>query len=613
MDNTPIQQIKERLDIVEVVSGYLKLEKTGINLRARCPFHAEKGPSFFVSPARQMFKCFGCGAAGSVFDFVMRMEGLEFADTLKLLAKRAGVELKSVDPAQSTKRQRLQDVCELSCRFFEKYLSASQAGKLVTEYLKGRGLTEETIKKWRLGYAPDSWRSLVDFLVSRGYKKEEIVEAGLAIASEKTQTPYDRFRNRIMFPIFDLSSQVVGFGGRIFDKIPTKTKGQIEGGAKYVNISNTLLYDKSRVLYGLNFAKLAIRQKDVCILTEGYMDVILSHQAGFDNTVAASGTALTSYQLQVTKRYTNNLLTAFDMDPAGGMATTRGIDLAQKEDFNVKVITMSPDADPADIISKDPTEWEKEVAGAKDIMDFYFELAQGKFDKEKPQGKKEIAKMLLPIIKRVANKIVQSHWVQKLASLLRVSEESIAAEMQKLPNELPGERQPQASTTADGLSNPAFRGKSRREMLEERIMCLLSLSPENISMIGQDRLNIFSPSVQEFLEIFWQNNFASGEHFQEFANKDEGKLKMPEVVLDFLSFRQEEAVDPNDKLAQAKKTKKEKDVMEELGECLKQLYDLHKKGQTENLAQEIHLAEESGDEPKLKELLELFKQQACFK
>jgi len=347
MDNAPIQQIKERLDIVEVVSGYLKLEKTGINLRARCPFHAEKGPSFFVSPSRQMFKCFGCSASGSVFDFVMRMEGLEFGDTLRLLAKKAGVELKSnINPEQASKRARLYEVCELATRFFEKYLAASQAGQLVYQYLLGRGLTQESIKKWRLGYAPDSWRALIDFLLSRGYKREEVITAGLAIQSEKSQTPYDRFRNRIMFPVFDLNSQAIGFGGRIFDKLASKTQGQAEGGAKYVNISNTPLYDKGRVLYGLNFAKLAMRQKDSCILTEGYMDVILCHQAGSENTVAASGTALTSYQLQIIKRYTNNLLSAFDMDPAGGIATTRGINLAQKEDFNVKVIVMPQGQDP---------------------------------------------------------------------------------------------------------------------------------------------------------------------------------------------------------------------------------------------------------------------------
>ncbi|MCX6791120.1 MAG: DNA primase [Candidatus Gribaldobacteria bacterium] len=611
MDNTSIQQIKERLDIVEVVSGYLKLEKTGINLRARCPFHTEKGPSFFVSPARQMFKCFGCGVAGSVFDFVMKMEGLEFGDTLRMLAKRAGVELKAVDPVQSSKRQNLSEICEQSCRFFEKYLTDSQAGKLVQEYLKNRGLLDETVKKWRLGYAPDTWRALVDFLISRGYKKEEIVETGVAIASEKTQSAYDRFRNRVMFPIFDLNSQVIGFGGRVFDKIPTKTQGQSEGGAKYVNISNTQLYDKSRVLYGLNFAKLAIRQKDACIITEGYMDVILSHQGGFENTVAASGTALTPYQLQIIKRYTNNLLTAFDMDPAGGMATTRGIDLAQREDFNVKVITMTPEADPADIISKDPSQWAKEVETAKDIIDFYFNLAQTRFNRADPQGKKEIAKMLLPVIKRVANKIVQSHWAQKLANLLGASEESVLAELHKLPQEAPV-YQNESLVANNKITSFKVCVKSRREMLEDRIMCLLALSPGNLSMVGKDRLNIFSPTTQEFLEIFWQNNFDSKDKFQEFIQKSAEQFKLPECVQDFLSFHQEEELDPADRLFEAKKAKREKDAIEELGECLKQLHDLNKKNQVNNLAQEIHLAEQQGDAQKLKELLEIFHQRACF-
>mgnify|MGYP000448038135 FL=1 len=414
MSNLPIQEIKDRLDIVEVVGSYIKLQKTGQNYRALCPFHSEKKPSFFVSPARQIFKCFGCGASGDIFKFIMLIEGVEFGDALRILARRAGVELKPYRPELKTKRSRMYEICELSCRFFEKQLEESSVGKRAKEYLLKRGVTEESIKKWRLGYAPNTWQGLSDFLVGKGYKRGEVVEAGLAIESEKSQMPYDRFRGRIIFPIFDLNSQVVGFAGRVFEKVQNE-----EEIAKYINIPNTLLYDKSRVLYGLNFAKMKIREKDACILTEGYMDVILAHQAGFENTVATSGTALTPYQLKILKRYTNNLLTAFDMDVAGDMATKRGIDLAQKEDFNVKVITMPKESDPADIIAQNPKTWASLINKAKEIMNFYFESALSAFDKESPEGKKEIAKLLLPKIKVISNKILQSHWIQKLAEALK--------------------------------------------------------------------------------------------------------------------------------------------------------------------------------------------------
>ena len=386
MSSSPIEEIKSKLDIVEVVGSYLKLQKTGANYRALCPFHSEKKPSFFVSPARQIWRCFGCGAGGDVFKFIMQIEGVEFGDALRILARRAGVELKPYRPELKTQRQRLYEISELACRFFEKQLEGSSAGKKAKDYLLKRGLQEKSIKKWRLGYSPDKWRALSDFLVGKGYQREEIVRAGLAIESEKSSTPYDRFRGRIIFPIFDLNSQVIGFGGRVFKKT------QSEELAKYINTPNTLIYDKSRVLYGLNFAKVAIREKDACILTEGYIDVILAHQAGYENSIATSGTALTFQQLKILKRYTSNLLTAFDMDVAGDLATKRGIDLAQEQDFEVRVIRMPKDTDPADIITKNVEKWKDLVAKAKEIIGFYFESAIDKFDKTTSQGKKQIQK-----------------------------------------------------------------------------------------------------------------------------------------------------------------------------------------------------------------------------
>ena len=362
----------------------------GANYRARCPFHSEKKPSFFVSPARQIWHCFGaCSEGGDIFKFVMKIEGVEFGDALKILAQKAGVELKKERPELKTARRRLYEICELACRFFEKQLQESSAGREAKEYLLNRGITKETIREWRLGYAPDNWQALCDFLVGRGYLREEVRKAGLALKSEKTANFYDRFRGRIIFPIFDLHSRVIGFGGRIFKKSKTESE---EEPAKYINTPTTLLYDKGKVLYGLNRAGVEIRKRDFCILVEGYIDAIMVSQAGFKNVVATSGTALTNFQLKVLKRYSDNLLTAFDMDIAGDSATKRGIELAQSLGFNIKIITMPQEKDPADIIFQDSKQWERLVQTPKSIHDFYFDTTLSRFDKNTLEGKKEISK-----------------------------------------------------------------------------------------------------------------------------------------------------------------------------------------------------------------------------
>lgn len=236
-----IEEIKQKIDIVALISNYLKVEKTGANYRALCPFHSEKKPSFFISPARQIWHCFGCGLGGDAFKFVMQIEGLEFGDTLRMLAQRAGVELKRQDPRVISERKRLYDICELAVKFFEKQLDANKIGQDAKKYLLGRRLSEESIKKWRIGYAPDNWQALLNFLTGMGFETSEIDKTGLIVKKEDGSGFYDRFRGRIIFPVFDLNSQAVGFGGRVFVQ-----RSANEMLAKYINTPNTPLYDKSR-------------------------------------------------------------------------------------------------------------------------------------------------------------------------------------------------------------------------------------------------------------------------------------------------------------------------------------------------------------------------------
>jgi DNA primase len=576
MISSPIDEIKNRLDIVEVIGGYIKLHKAGANYRAICPFHSEKKPSFFVSPARQIWHCFGCNSGGDIFRFVMKIEGVEFIDALRILAQKAGVELKPLKPELRTERQRLSEICELATQFFEKQLE-SKTGEAVKDYLLNRGIKEESIKKWRTGYSPDTWQGLSDFLVSKKYKKEEIERAGLAVKNEEGRF-YDRFRGRIMFPVFDLSSQVVGFGGRVFGK----NKSQETEEMKYINTPNTFLYDKSRILYGLDKAKIAIRQKDFCILVEGYTDVILSNQAGFENVVSTSGTALTPYQLKILKRYSENLYTCFDMDIAGDSATKRGIDLAQVQGFNIKVITLPENLDPADVISKDPKEFGNLIEKSLSILDFYFQNAFSHFDKKTPEGKKEISKILLRVFKRIPNKIEQSFWIQKLAKDLEVKEENVVEELKKIKLE-----EERYGLEPEEIVN--LPQKSRKELLEERLITLLLIlnSPQNLEFIEEKEISALTSKMQEIFKKI-KENLVDGRELDVIGMSPESADL---VNCCYLKAEIEEI--------------EEKDIIPEIRNCLKEIQFLEIRNKLNEISKEIKKLEEQKS-PETQKLLEEF-------
>jgi len=494
MDSNLVDDIKNKLDIVDVISGYIRLQKAGRNYKATCPFHSEKSPSFMVSPERQLWKCFGCGKGGSIFDFVMEIEGIEFGDALKILAQRAGIELKKIDPKLKTERTRLYEICELANRFFIKQMEASSTGKEMQKYLIGRGLKAKTIKDWQIGYAPNQWRSLKDFLNKQGYPNQEISKTGLAIETEKNTSHdkyYDRFRDRIIFPIRDINGVAIGFTGRENPNNPDDRMG------KYMNIPNTLLYDKSRAIYGLNKAKLEIKKKNLCILVEGQTDVIMSHQAGFVNVIASSGTALTDQQLVIIKRYTENLSIAFDTDLAGEMATKRGIDLALKFGFNTKVISLPDNQDPAGYIQKNPSLWEKAVEKAQDLIEFYLNNAILRNDPETVEGKKEISKSVLPMIKKISNKVEQAHWLQKTASKLKVQESVLIEEMEKIKD----------SDLEGGFSSlnkniEVISSRNKTDELEEYVIGLLLMKNDNFKECKKEASYLFTdPGLEEIFKI----------------------------------------------------------------------------------------------------------------
>ncbi|MDX9892830.1 MAG: DNA primase [Patescibacteria group bacterium] len=409
-----VEEIKVRLDIVDLISEYIRLKPAGPNnWKALCPFHNEKSPSFMVSKDKQIWHCFGCGEGGDIFSFVQKMEGIEFVEALRLLAQKAGVRLVEQDPKLASQRNLLLDITQLAAQHWHQLLKTKQGTK-AQDYLRQRQIKDEMIDEFRIGYAPDSWDSTAKYLSSKGFKDKDIFLAGLSVKKERGEGFYDRFRHRITFPIFDLHGNPVGFSAR--------TLNPEEKGAKYINTPQTLIYNKSLVIFNLDKAKQEIKRQDLAILVEGQMDALAAYQAGTKNVIATSGTALTIEQIQILKRYTKNLAMAFDADSAGQSAAKRGIELALNQELNVKVIVLPSGKDPDECIRTNLQGWFTAVKESKSIMEYYFDQTFDNLDLTNVENKKKAAKVLLPVINKIADKVEQTHWLQKLANLINVSE-----------------------------------------------------------------------------------------------------------------------------------------------------------------------------------------------
>lgn len=455
MMNSPVAKIKERLLIEDVVSSYIKLDRAGANLKGRCPFHNEKTPSFFVSPDRGSYYCFGCGASGDIFTFVEEFEGLDFKGALKLLADKAGIPLevytKEMKEAE-TEKEKLYRAMEESTLYFENNLKEN---KEVLEYLKKRGINEKSIKDFRIGYALPEWRKLYDYLKSRNFTDIEIEKAGLAKRPEdKGKAMYDRFRGRIMFPISDSSGRVIAFSGRIFIDDPSNSSGQVASQAKYLNSPETPIFSKSAVLYGLDKAKDSIRTHNFSILVEGQMDLILSHQIGYKNTIATSGTALSDAtmskenvvsNLGLVRRLSQNIVLAFDGDKAGFNASSRAARIALSLGMDVKVATMPRGIDPADLISKDGPEvglvaWKEVIKNAKHIIEFVLNRILEDSGGDIRKIGKEIKDKVLPYVGSIDSSIERTYFIKKISDVSNIPESALQEDLRNIELELKYEK-----------------------------------------------------------------------------------------------------------------------------------------------------------------------------
>ncbi len=419
-----VDQIKSKIDIVTLVSTYIKLEKAGTNFKGRCPFHNEKTPSFFVSPDRGNYYCFGCHAKGDIFTFVQEFEGLDFVGSLKVLAERAGVELENYNVGEKSERERLFSVLEKAVFFYEKKLSEN---KDALDYLHKRGVLDETIKSFRIGYAPLDWRLLLDYLKEKGVSEKDMLSVGLIKkkdgALSVVSSYYDTFRGRIMFPISDSSGRVVGFSGRILvsdEKSP-----------KYLNTPETELFNKSEILFGLDKAKKDIKLKDYSILVEGQMDLVMMHQVGLTNTVASSGTALTEMHLTKLRRLSERVMMSFDSDSAGFSASDRSAKIALALGMDLKLVQMPEGKDPADLAATEPEVLKECFRNSKSIVDFYVDTLLSKNLNPKDLTI-EIRKKVLPYIAQMKDKTDQSQWVNAIMKKTFINEEALWEDLKKV-------------------------------------------------------------------------------------------------------------------------------------------------------------------------------------
>jgi DNA primase len=503
-DMGSVDEVKSRTDIVELISGYVPLKKAGRNYKGLCPFHAEKTPSFVVFPDTQTWHCFGaCGTGGDVFRFVMQAEGMDFSEALRELAQRAGVTLApptARSEAADKQREKLLEIHAAAAQYFSHLLRQSKEGAQAREYLAKRGINSETVERFQLGYALNTWEGLKSHLTGRGYTEADLIEAGLLVKKEETGSSYDRFRGRLIIPIRDMQGLVIGFGARALDP---------DDVPKYLNSPQTPLFDKSSTLFGLDLAKRAIRNSDQAVIVEGYMDVLSAHQRGHTNVIAGMGTALTEAQLKLLKRLTKNFILALDADTAGDSATLRGINLARESldraaipvptaqglirfegqlDADIRIATLPPDRDPDDILRETPERWPVIIQEALPVIDFYLQVVSAQYDLTTAKGKSALVREVLPLLREIKDRVERHHHVGQLARLVKIDERALLIELDEAPRPVPPRRRPAPTVQPTDESSP---DRPKHVFgLEEYSLAVMLGQPETLKVANNELISL---------------------------------------------------------------------------------------------------------------------------
>ncbi len=592
-----VQQIKNKLDVVDLLSEYIKLKPAGINHKGLCPFHNEKTPSFMVSRERQNWHCFGCSKGGDIFTFVQDMEGMDFREALKYLADKAGIQLTHnfKDEAHSSQKNRIKDINRAAALFFHNFLIKMDTSKPAVDYLYERGLIDETIEEWHIGFVSDQWDLLTKYLLKKGHSIDDLVASGLTIKRDNANTQsmkgfYDRFRGRIMFPIWDIHDHVVGFTGRVL--VETE-----KSGGKYVNTPQTPVYDKSRVVFGLNKAKRNIKQMDKIVMCEGQMDVIACHQAGMNNVVASSGTALTEEQVKLLKRYSNNMNMAFDADEAGEKAAKRGRNSAVGAGMNVKIIQIPDGAgkDPDEVLQNNKQVWFDAVENAVENMQWEFAKAFRNKDLSNSKDKQAVASILLPEIKRIPFAVERDHWIQELSARLKVDAIILREDMKRVKSDVGrGKKEEENKDTAV----IDVEKKMRLDILLEQWFVVILKFYKELSTFTFPFSTTFSTGVYaELYEAIKKEYNESNkididkirEYFAQHSTEQDLNRLLMTGERDFANLKPGEA----------------QTEIEKLNKLIK---DEWLKSDRKRLQAEIALAEKDGDEEKLSKLMQEFQQ-----
>ena len=592
MDSTAVQDIKARLNIVDVVGGYVRLTKSGAHWKACCPFHNEKSPSFMVNEERQIFHCFGCGKGGDMFSFVEEIEGVDFRESLRLLAEKAGIELPKYRKASVfatggvEEPDRTKEILELSTKFFETQLQSGEGTKKVLPYLRDRGLSDESMRTFRLGYAPEGWRHLLDFLVGRGYREEELERAGLVIKKDGGGY-YDRFRDRIMFPIGDIVGRIIGYSARV-------APGGDESQAKYINTPETSVYHKSRALYGIYQAKQAMKDKGFSVLVEGNMDVIACHQADIRNTVAVSGTALTTEQLDMLKRYGSEIRLFFDMDGAGQAASWKSSLLALEKEMEVSIIALPHGKDAADAAKESSESLREAVTHPVPVAQYFLDKLRAANDAKTPAGKRRIAEGFAPLLASMRNRIEHAHWRKELAETLGVEEKVLSDVLQ---SEILEKREivPKGEKQAPEPSRPTF--VTRSGVLRDRIVGLLLLDGSLMDKESVDE------SVREFLSGDAFFGIVSGKEQDEAFSRIDGEAQKRRAAE--LMFEAEKLFEGNEADGEFDRNERKTTVFREL---LRDLAIELRRNERSEIARALEEARKSGDKSLERELMEQFRE-----
>ena len=495
-----VDDIKDKLDVVAVIGEYISLQKTGRNFKGLCPFHGEKTPSFIVSPERQSWHCFGCGTGGDVFSFVMKKDGLEFGEAVHLLADKAGVTLSQSygDRARDKENQKLYEINEAAAQYYHHVLVNTPGGQVALTYLEQRGINRKTIDDFQLGYSLDSWDALQKYLTGRNISELESV--GLVV--KKENGAFDMFRGRIMFPIRNRRGNVLGFGGRALSN----------DGPKYLNSPQTKIFNKSNIIYGIDRSHASIRQQDMVVVVEGYMDVLTAHQYGVSNVVAFMGTAVTQNQVDTLSRIASNIILALDSDAAGDEATLRGIEVCRQAlehskskrpskagagssvQMDIRVVTLPSGKDPDEIIREDVELWKKAVDESLPVVEYLFKVVAAEYDLSKTKERSAAAQRLIPIINDMSDNIQREIYIKKLGELLGVSETTLTV-------------MASSARSAKANARPKQQApKAKGDKLEEHCLCLLLSNPYLYDKCGELSGQYFSHIDNRYIYEVWRDN-----------------------------------------------------------------------------------------------------------